>query len=54
MPRTMLHAMSRLENKQKNLMVVQILEGYLKCSELTEQPWGGRKGRGGGGGAKLS
>lgn len=35
----MLHAMRRLENKQKNLMVVQILESYLKRSELTEQPW---------------
>lgn len=50
----MLHVMRRFENKQKNLMVVQILESYLKCSELTEQPWGGGKGREGGrDGAKL-
>lgn len=41
----MLHAMRRLENKQKNLMVVQILESHPKCSELTKQPWGGGKGR---------
>lgn len=35
----MLHEMRRLENKQKNLMVVQILESHLRCSELTKQPW---------------
>lgn len=44
----MLHEMRRLENKQKNLMVVQILESHLGCSELTKQQWGGGKGSEGG------
>ena len=36
-------------------MVVQILESYLKCSELTKQPVGGGKDREGGrDSAKLS